>query len=357
MRKQNNFSQKLNNILFFLAGVLAVIIVGVIFINIQTKARGSDEMDYPDYVNTSDAAENTDGVMSSDLEKWQEGTITYRGKNYVYNKNIETYLLMGIDKDEPVETAPDSVSGGQSDAIFLLVADKEHEKLSIISINRNTMTPIETYDETGKSLGTITAQICGQHGFGDGKKLSCARTVNAVSKLFYNLPINGYMSINMGAIGDINDAVGGVEVEVLQDIVVPGKNVELTKGQTKTLTGDEAYCYLRNRDLTAFDSATDRLARQEQYLDGFIQRIQSQSQANAVLALNIYNSVEDYLVTDVDFTRLVTSLMSYEYSPERMHTVPGATVKGEIYEEYEVDEEAFYELVINIFYEQVDKTN
>ena len=32
---------------------------------------------------------------------------------------------MGIDNDEPVSTAKDSVSGGQSDAIFLLVANKE----------------------------------------------------------------------------------------------------------------------------------------------------------------------------------------------------------------------------------------
>ena len=33
--------------------------------------------------------------------------------------------------------------------------------------------------------------------------------------MFYNLPISGYMSINMGAIGDINDAIGGVEVKCL----------------------------------------------------------------------------------------------------------------------------------------------
>ena len=55
----------------------------------------------------------------------------------------------------------------------------------------------------------------------------------------------------------------------LQDINVPAKDVDLKKGQTKTLTGNEAYCYLRNRDITQFESATDRSRRQEQYLNGF----------------------------------------------------------------------------------------
>ena len=72
-----------------------------------------------------------------------------------------------------------------------------------------------------------------------------------------------------------------------------------------------------------------------------------------MLALDIYNSVKDYLVTDVDFTSLVTSLMGYEYSPERMYTVPGETVKGDTYEEYNVDQEQFYDMVINIFYTEV----
>ena len=35
---------------------------------------------------------------------------------------------------------------------------------------------------TEKDLGEMTAQLCGQHGFGDGKKLSCSRTVKCSVK-------------------------------------------------------------------------------------------------------------------------------------------------------------------------------
>lgn len=355
MKQKKPFSQKLNNILFFLLGILAVVIAGVIFINFQTNATGSEQKDYVVKDDTQAGETKKSNGLSSSVEKWQEGTITYNEKKYVYNTSIETYLLMGIDNDEPVSTAKDSVSGGQSDAIFLLVANKETQQMSIISINRNTMTPIEIYDENGKDLGEMTAQLCGQHGFGDGKKLSCSRTVNAVSKMFYNLPISGYMSINMGAIGDINDAIGGVEVNVLQDINVPAKDVDLKKGQTKTLNGNEAYCYLRNRDITQFESATDRLRRQEQYLNGFISKAQSQNQANSALAMDIYNSAADFLVTDIDFTELVSTLMGYGYSDDRMYTVPGETVKGDKYEEFNIDNQAFYDMVIQIFYKEADK--
>lgn len=120
MKQKKPFSQKLNNILFFLLGILAVVIAGVIFINFQTNATGSEQKDYVVKDDTQAGETKKSNGLSSSVEKWQEGTITYNEKKYVYNTSIETYLLMGIDNDEPVSTAKDSVSGGQSDAIFLL---------------------------------------------------------------------------------------------------------------------------------------------------------------------------------------------------------------------------------------------
>ena len=46
MKQKKPFTQKLNNILFFLLGILAVVIAGVIFINFQTNATGSEQKDY-----------------------------------------------------------------------------------------------------------------------------------------------------------------------------------------------------------------------------------------------------------------------------------------------------------------------
>lgn len=355
-------SPKLNNALFFLAGVLTVVLVFVLVVGIQTKAQGTRQ-NYGEAKESGSAATapEEDSVVadapeeqpSEELEKWQEGVIEYKGSNYRYNSNIRTYLMMGIDQENPVEEAQDYVSGGQSDAMFLLVADSSNQKLNVISINRNTMTEIDLYDENGYSLGSMEGQICLQHAFGDGRKLSCSRSMDAVAKLFGNIPISGYLAMNMGGIPMMNDAVGGVEVTVLQDIKYPQKGVDLRMGDTVTLSGEEAYCYLRGRDVTEYDSASDRLRREEQYILSYMGKLKSLAGSNSSMAVSIYDSISDYLVTSVDFTELITELMDYDFSEEDMYTVPGKTTMGEDFEEYYVDEDAFRDLIFQIFYTEV----
>ena len=287
-------------------------------------------------------------------EKWQEGTVSHNGKYYRYNNSLRTYLLMGIDKEGPVMEAEDGTSGGQSDAMFLIVADSENESISVISINRNTMTKIETLDKSGTKKGEIVAQICVQHGYGDGRHYSCDRTVDAVSNLFYHLPISGYLSLNMDAMPILNDAVGGVTVTVLQDLEDTARGVSLRQGEVRTLNGTEAYSYLRKRDINEFDSATARLRRQEQYISEYMKKLETAVAGSASKAAEIYDSVSDYLVTDVDFANLVSELVTYEFDESRMYTVPGETRMGEVYEEFYVDDDALYDLIIQVFYKEVE---
>lgn len=329
-------------ILFIL---LILILTIVMVIAIKKNAAQSNS------TNTENANQNTQAI-----EKWQEGVIKYNDTYYKFNNKINTYLIMGIDRDGTVEeeVAEGTSDGGQSDAMFLLVTDADNETMSVISINRNSMTDITVYGEGNLVLGTTKAQLCTQHGFGDGKKLSCNRTVDAVSHLFYNIPINGYLSINMGAIPIMNDAIGGTEVTVLQDLSYPDAGVELKKGETVNLMGMEAYYYLRGRDINEFDSATYRLRRQEQYITSYFSKMKEVAAGSKSKVLSVYEAIEDYIVTNIDFVDLMSELMTYEYDASRMYTVPGETVMGETYEEYHVDDEALYDMIIEVFYKEVE---
>ena len=60
------------------------------------------------------------------------------------------------------------------------------------------------------------------------------------------------MSLRMDGVPELNDAVGGIKVEVLEDIILKDQGVNLKKGQTRILTGNEAYAYLRRRAKSAF---------------------------------------------------------------------------------------------------------
>lgn len=324
-------------ILLLLAGVA---IVGMfVFRREEEGGRQASAVEAPDYDNE---------------DKWSEGLVSYNGESYRYNKNIRTYLFLGIDTDEPVHKAVDGISGGQSDALFLLVEDRDKDKLSIISINRNTMTNVSMYNREGEYIDDRVLQICLQHGYGDGERISCQHAADCVENLFFGIPIHGYMSLNMGGIGLLNDALGGVEVTVLQSLDNAARGVHLVEGETKVLNGDEAYVYVRSRDTSEFDSASDRLRRQEQYLNVMIPQMLRKIRG-ASSAVSIYNKAEDYLYSNIDFARLADEMKDMEYdSSEGVYTIPGETVKGERFEEYWPDEDGLYELILQIFYDKVD---
>ena len=300
----------------------------------------------------SDAKTSTKS-SDSEPQDQEENYISYNGKKYCQNENIRTYLFMGIDKDGPVTQAEDSVSGGQSDAMFLIIVNSKDKNISILSINRNTMTDIDVYDKDGNFLERKSMQICLQHGFGDGMRTSCQRSVDAVSNLLYGQSIDGYLAMNMDGMIALNNAVGGVTVNVMQDLTDPSRNVNLHMGDTVRLNGDEAYVYLRKRDINEFDSASQRLERQMQYIQAFVQQVKGDSADNTDTLLSAYNSIADYIVTNVDMPGLLKKVMTYDYDESRMYTIPGETKMGDTYEEYVVDQDAFYKLVLKLFYEEV----
>ena len=332
---KNNFMNEKKKI-FISIGVLIFGIVGVIVLlswNANNKYKETAQ---------------------TDLKQSQEYDISYNGKKYRQNEHIRTYLYMGIDKDGPVVQSEDSVSGGQSDAMFLIIVDSEHKTISILAINRNTMADVDVYDKEGSLIGTEKMQICLQHGFGDGMRTSCQRSVDAVSNLLYGQRIDGYLAMNMDALTILNDSVGGVTVEIMDDLTSPSRNVALQKGTTVTLNGDEAYVYLRSRDISEFDSATERLNRQMQYIQAFVQQIKTNSSNGAEQLISAYNSITDYVVTNIDVPKLADKLFSYEFDSSKMYTIAGETQMGEEYEEYIVDEDALYQQVLDIFYQPVE---
>lgn len=200
-------------------------------------------------------------------ENWQEGDVRYQGVHYRYNGDILTFLFLGIDKMTEVAPVQNGIDGGQSDAIFLLVLNPHNKEINVIGIPRDTMAEIKVYETDGSYKGTATGQITLQHGYGDGVAVSCERSREAVSKLFYNLPIHGYCAVNMGAIPLINDAVGGVDLKALE--TMDYKDFHMKEGEEVHLEGMDSYHYLHYGDVTQFGSAGRRLERQKQYLTAY----------------------------------------------------------------------------------------
>lgn len=296
------------------------------------------------------SAEEDDGIV------WQENWVRYEGKIYEYNQDILTFLVLGIDKMEPVAPNPDKVSGGQSDTIFLAVMNPDTKSLSLIGINRDTIVDIRMVGiaDNGGDL-IYPAQLSVQHGFGDGMEGSCELTKDAVSKLFYDLPIHGYVSFNMGGVAVLNDALGGVELQVLGDMTSLYK--DWTEGTRVLLLGEEAFEYVHYRDVTVYESARDRLSRQKQYLTAFVQKAVEATKKDITMPVTLYNSLKDYVVTDItidEMTYLAGELVNYSFDGDAIYTLEGVTKVGEQYEEFYPDKEALKALILQVFYREVD---
>lgn len=293
-------------------------------------------------------------LTEEEQSKWQEGWVKYQDTIYAYQEDILTFLIMGIDKNSDVKEEAEGTSGGQADALFLAVMDPGEKTIKVIGINRNTMTDIDVYNEEGAYLTTVSAQIAVQHGFGNGMEESCERQLKAVRKLFYNLPIHGYAAINMSAIPTINDAVGGVQVTVLEDLTQ--RDQSLVEGESVHLEGESAFWYVKYRDTNVFGSADKRLERQKQYLNEFIGAAKKAIKKNPAAAVNLYQAVSGQMVTNVSIDEvayLAPLLTEYKFQSDSFYMPEGETVMGDQFEEFYVDEDALYEMILDVFYEEV----
>ncbi len=313
----------------------------------ENTAQGLEDESEAEVLN-EDGVREIRSLRDFGEEKWSEGIVSYQGKRYIYRDGLQNYLFLGVDNDEKVAPAQDGISGGQSDAMFLIVLDSKAKKIRLVSINRNSMVPVDVYDEEGNFVIRMDLQICLQHGYGDGQKLSCMRAVEAVDRLFAGVPISGYLSLNMGGLPGVNDAIGGVELTPIE--TVERGDIVLTEGETVNLNGEQAYAYLRTRDVDKFGSANDRLKRQQQYICAFVKKVL----ANPSNANKVYEAGAEYIVASIDLPRLVDGAKEMTFADEDFYSVPGETEFKDDFEEYTVNEDGMIRLILDVFYEELE---
>ena len=307
--------------------------------------------------NTQDAPVSSSGPSSAvEADAPVDGReITYyNGTAYARREDLETVLLLGVDKFEG-ETPEGYVNNQQADFLLLLVLDEENETCTPIQLNRDTMTQIQILGVTGEPAGTFTGQLALAHTYGSGEEDSCENTVLAVENLLYSVGIDHYVSLTMDGVALLNDLVGGVTVEVLDDF--SGIDDSLVQGETVTLQGQQALTYVRSRGGLEDSSNLHRMERQRQYLSALQQQLKQASQQDSGFTLDALLQLNEYMVSDCTVNQLSDlgdSLAAYQVSD--ILTTPGDAQEGEEFMEFTVDEDALQQLVMDVFYEPVEKS-
>ncbi|MBP5493709.1 MAG: LCP family protein [Lachnospiraceae bacterium] len=298
-------------------------------------------------------------IPEEDIE--DDGTINYKGGKYIFNPDVMTFLFMGIDHrgDLPdADEVTDYRKGGQADALILMVVNHKTKKVNLININRNAMAEMDVYSKDGEMINTEVRQICLAHGYGTGHEDSCERQVEAVSRLFNFLQINGYYSLELNGVAELNDYMGGVEVEVLENIPKGSKELKNSQGKIVTLMGEDARIYVQYRDVKSFNSVESRMARQKQYISALFAKILEKTKEDATFPVKLLDILKDYTVTDLDASKisyLATTCVNYEFDTQNIYTLSGENVVNEDgYEEFYVDEDSLKDLIFDLFYEKIE---
>ncbi len=281
----------------------------------------------------------------------EEEMLTYDGQDYILRDGVETLLILGL--DTYAGTEPDSYSNNkQADFLLLMVMDTKNDTCTGIHINRDTITDVNVLGVSGDRIDTVQQQIALSHTYGNGREVSCRNVANAVSGLL-GVPVNHYLSVTMDAVPVLNDLVGGVTLEMLDDF--SATDPAMQQGQTVTLMGQQARTYVRARKGLEDPSNLHRMARQKQYLSALYQRSHQcmQSQDGFVSAAAL--ALTDYMVSDCSGNKLESLMSRFADQPlNSILSIEGTSIEGEQFMEFYPDTESLMEIVIDCFYEPAE---
>lgn len=157
------------------------------------------------------------------------------------NNSIKTaaVLLLGIDREA-------SDQSGRSDTIMLAFMDSEEEKVSLLSIPRDTYTDVPARGKKDKI----------NHAYAAG---GAEATMEAVG-LLLNREIKYYLATDFQGFVSIIDTLGGINVPVDEEV---GAGIDIPPGMQR-LQGEEALRFVRYRGYAMADIG--RIERQQIFL-------------------------------------------------------------------------------------------
>ncbi len=240
-------------------------------------------------------------------------------------------LLIGV--DVTLNNRRQVVNMSRADTLVLISADPERDRLSAVSIPRDTRVIVPGVGET---------KVNASYAFG-GPGL----TIKTVEGLL-GVPIHYYVKLGPESFARIIDAIGGVEIDVEKDMKYTdtwaGLRIDLKKGR-QHLSGDQAMQYVRFRHDAIGDIG--RVERQQKVLMALFTKLKSP--ATILATPTLLRAVAEHTHTNLTMTDLLTLGMfavRLHSSDLKVATLPGTF--GPVY--WEPDRAQLAQLMTELFY-------
>lgn len=183
------------------------------------------------------------------------------------------YLIVGSDSragmsaEEKKKLHTGSAEGKRTDSMMILHTGSNGPTL--ISLPRDSNVEIPTFvgSESGKTYQGTGRQVKLNAAYAEDGPELLVRTVEANT----GLHIDHYVEIGFAGFANIVDSVGGVEIDIPQDIKDSKSGADFKKGK-QTLNGEEALAFVRTRYALA-GSDLDRTKNQQKFLSALANQV------------------------------------------------------------------------------------
>ena len=275
-------------------------------------------------------------------------TITRDGVKYFPRQDINVILLMGMNQagaihpEEPNQATP-------ADMVALVVIDEKAGNWTVLNLNRDTQVDMPVLDAKGKEIGAMKDSLSMAHVYGTGMEDSCENVKKTVSNFLGGVNIDYYIAMNVDAIAMLNDAVGGVTVNVTEDFSQVSTPIPMG---TVTLMGDQARSFVQSRKDVGDELNLSRVERQKQYMDGFVTSFKKTMETSDIsFVLDTYNMVAPYLLSDLPVSTLTGMVERYmDYPLTGVLSLEGENKRGKEFMEFYADEDKLEDLRLELFY-------
>ena len=217
---------------------------------------------------------------------------------YTLTDNLKSYLFIGTDHSGNESATDNTYRGTMADFLLVMIINKTEKTYGFIQLNRDTIAEVPLINVDGDFTGTAEEQICTAHWYGGSRQQSCLNTLETVSELIGELPIDGYYSVGMDEIAKLNHVIGGATVTIEDDF--SKVDPSLVMGETITLTDDQAYNYLHARMDVGDGENESRMRRQRTYMEAVYDKVIDRVRSQKSFLEDVTDTLGDSVTTNMN---------------------------------------------------------
>lgn len=215
-------------------------------------------------------------------------------------------LILGIDGENGV---------GRSDVMIVAHVDPVKKAVSLVSVPRDTRVSLPSVGTTKLNHAYFLGEL-------NGRKKGVQASIEAISSLF-RIPIHYYVKTDFQGFSKLIDTIGGVDIEVPQDMLISETRTLLRQG-VRHLDGNTALHFVRERYSLA-GGDFDRQADQAALLKAVAAKMLTGEQLPRLPRL-IKQAKEDFVETNMSVSDIASLALLFKDKSEldfRHITLPG----------------------------------